>query len=126
MATCEERLDAWLEVEKQELWGTDSPFNLLEGGKESLVKKLVNVTSDVKQFPVDKAPYGLRLPLGGSTRGPVAQSDLTAAEIAHVGLNHGVRYLTHMRPLLTLPIGELGARVASARCALSNKSSRSS
>ena len=46
-----------MEVEKQELWGTDSPFNLLEGGEESLVKKLVNVTSDVKQFPVDKAPY---------------------------------------------------------------------
>ena len=50
-----------MEVEKQELWGewgTDSPFNLLEGGEEKVVKDLLAVTSDVKQFPADDAPYG--------------------------------------------------------------------
>ena len=81
MATCEERLKAWMEVEKQELWGTDSPFNLLEGGEESLVKKLLNVTSDVKQFPVDKAPYSSLL-----VARLAVQSDLTAAKIVGCSL----------------------------------------
>ena len=79
MASCEERLDEWLEVTKPTLWGTESPFNLLEGGKEGLVKKLLDVTSEVKQFPADKAPYGSLLgwiPGGGSPKegGPLEGS----------------------------------------------------
>ena len=58
MADCEERLDDWMEVAKPAMWGTESPFNLVEGGKEGLIKKLCDVTSDVKMFPADKAPDG--------------------------------------------------------------------
>ena len=57
MATCEERVKGWMAVDKQELWGSSSPFDLVEGGKEKMVKELLAVTSDVKHFPKDDSPY---------------------------------------------------------------------
>ena len=56
MADCEERMEDWLEVTEQATWGTASPFDPVDGGKESLLKKLCDVTFDVKMFPADKAP----------------------------------------------------------------------
>ena len=58
MLTPEEYLEQWLTVDKQELWGTSSPYDLMEGGKEKVVEKLLAVTSDVKHFPKDDSPYG--------------------------------------------------------------------
>ena len=58
MLTPEESLERWLTVDKQELWGTSSPYDLLEGGREKMVEKLLAVTSDVKHFPKDDLPYG--------------------------------------------------------------------
>ena len=81
MADCEDRLDEWLEVAKLAMWGTESPFNLLEGGKEGLVKKQLDVTSEVKMFPADKAPYGSHL-----MARIAARSELPVAEIAHLGV----------------------------------------
>ena len=79
MAAPEERVKAWMTVDKQELWGTAGPFDLLEGGEEKVVKDLLAVTSDVKQFPADDAPYGSLL------MGRLAsQSDLPATSIAHL------------------------------------------
>ena len=47
MLTPEEYLEQWLTVDKQVLWGTSSPYDLMEGGKEKLMEKLLAVTSDV-------------------------------------------------------------------------------
>ena len=58
MASPEERLEKWMTVDKQTLWGTASPFDLVDGGKEKLMKELLAVTSDVKHYPADGAPYG--------------------------------------------------------------------
>ena len=81
MADCEERLDDWMEVAKPAMWGTESPFNLVEGGKEGLIKKLCDVTSDVKMFPADKAPYGSH-----QVARLAARSDLPATNITHLGV----------------------------------------
>ena len=79
MVDCEDRLDDWLDVATPAMWGTESPFNLVEGGKEGLMKKLLDVTSEVKMFPADKAPYGSHL-----MARIAARSELPVAEIAHL------------------------------------------
>ena len=68
-------LEQWLTVDKQVLWGTSSPFDLVEGGKEKMVEKLLAVTSDVKHFPKDDSPYGSLL-----TGRLVSQSELSAVD----------------------------------------------
>ena len=74
-------MDDWLEVTKAATWGTASPFDLVEGGKEGLLKKLCDVTSDVKLFPADKAPYGSH-----QVARLAARSDLPATNITHLGV----------------------------------------
>ena len=79
--TPEESLERWLTVDKQELWGTSSPYDLLEGGREKMVEKLLAVTSDVKHFPKDDSPYGSLL-----TGRLVSQSELSAVDTEMLGV----------------------------------------
>ena len=82
MATeCEERLADWLVVTDPATWGSANPFNLVDGGKEGLTKKLCDVTSDVKKFPADGAPYGSYL-VGRLA----ASADIPATDIPHLGV----------------------------------------
>ena len=64
MTECEERITDRLKVAHhchQSTWGSANPFDLVDGGKEGLSKKLCDVISDVKMFPADGAPYGSHL-----------------------------------------------------------------
>ena len=70
-----------LTVDKQLLWGTSSPYDLLEGGREKMVEKLLAVTSDVKHFPKDDSPYGSLL-----TGRLVSQSELSAVDTEMLGV----------------------------------------
>ena len=81
MTTPEACLEKWLTVEQPTLWGTSSPFDLVDGGKESLMKEMLAVTSDLKHFPKDGSPYGSLLAGRLAT-----QSDLTAAEAENLGV----------------------------------------
>ena len=83
MATPEECLEKWMTVDKQMLWGTASPFDLVEGGKERLMKELLAVTSDVKHFPNDGSPYGSLL-----VARLAAKADLPAAGCLVEGATH--------------------------------------
>ena len=51
-------MNEYLEVTDQALFGLASPFDIVDGGKAALVQALCDVTSNVKEFPADSAPYG--------------------------------------------------------------------
>ena len=58
MTECADRVNEYLEVTDQTLFGLSSPFDIVDGGKAAVVQALCNVTSNVKEFPADSAPYG--------------------------------------------------------------------
>ena len=58
MTECADRVNEYLEVTDQTLFGLSSPFDIVDGGKAAVVQALCNVTSNVKEFPSDSAPYG--------------------------------------------------------------------
>ena len=47
-------------------WGAASPFDLVEGGEEGLVRAILDVMSDVKNLPSDGAAFMI----GGVTLSP--------------------------------------------------------
>ena len=53
MNECADRVNEYLEVTDQTLFGLASPFDLVDGGKEALVEAICNVTSNVKEYPQD-------------------------------------------------------------------------
>ena len=57
MNECADRVNEYLEVTDQTLFGLASPFDLVDGGKEALVEAICYVTSNVKEYPQDEAPY---------------------------------------------------------------------
>ena len=113
MLTPEEYLEQWLTVDKQVLWGTSSPYDLLEGGREKMVEKLLAVTSDVKHFPKDDSPYGSLL-----TGRLVSQSELSAVDTEMLGvfvqMDKEACLYRWTRNLITLKCGRLASRASTS------------
>ena len=54
---CLEKLEQWLGVPGKGTFGDQDPFDEVEGGKEAILNKLVDVNDDVKYMPEGNNPY---------------------------------------------------------------------